>query len=439
MRSSVTSTLVLATLATGLASLYGCSSGDDGGGGGTVFPGGGSGSTAGSGTSAGNGSMAGSGTTAGSGNTTAGSGTGGSGTAGSATGGAGPTGGAGGSAPAGGSGGASGGSGGGGNPGGAITKVWKSDGCGKAAAVTSGQTAQIDTMGTKDAQCADKLNGAPKCGPWGQASSTWQMTPLKREFTVYLPQGYDMNKAYPLVFQGPGCGGDSTQVYPLNGNAGNTIIRVGLKPPPNSVGHGTNENQGCFDDKEGDDSLDWTFYETLYDQVLNPGLCFDRNRVFSAGNSSGSWFSNELGCKYAGDAKHPVRGVMPNTGGLPTETQYVPKCTTAPMAGMWIHETGDTTNPFSGNKVAIKRAMGLNKCVGATDYDDAVNKNMLENFPIGGGVGDDVCKKITGCDPLYPLVVCPLPGNGHGSHDTQANNGFSTFVKMFSAGPFLTQ
>ena len=35
------------------------------------------------------------------------------------------------------------------------------------------------------------------------------------------------------------------------------VVRVGLTPAPNSIGHGTNENQGCFDDKEGDDSVDW--------------------------------------------------------------------------------------------------------------------------------------------------------------------------------------
>ncbi len=94
------------------------------------------------------------------------------------------------------------------------------------------------------------------------------------------------------------------------------------------------------------------FYENLYD-ALNPMLCFDRNRVFSAGNSSGAYFSNELGCKYAGDALRPVRGVLPNTGGLPTQAQYVPTCTNKPMAGMWVHEVNDQEMPFSGNKVAI--------------------------------------------------------------------------------------
>jgi hypothetical protein len=380
--------------------------------------------------------MAGSGTVAGSG--TGGSGTpaGGSGTNGGSAptagaGGAGTTGGSGGGTPVGGSGGASGGSGGGG--GADITKAWKSDGCGKAFAGQSGQAQNIGTMGTKDAQCADALNGTPKCGPWGSAASAWQKDPVPREYTIFMPQPYDPNVAYPLVFEGPGCGGGSKDVYPLPPIA-NKVIRVGLKPPPTYIGHGTNPGEGCFDDKEGDDSVDWVFYENLYDK-LNTDVCFDRNRVFSAGNSSGSWFSNELICKYAGDAKRPVRGAMPNTGGLPTDPKYVPTCTNSPMSGMWIHEVGDQTNPFTGNKVAIARAMKVNKCTGAMDWDAAVAANQVENFPIGGGVPDDTCKKIKGCPDQFPLVVCPLPGNAHGSHDTQANNGFSTFVNLFISGP----
>jgi poly(3-hydroxybutyrate) depolymerase len=315
-----------------------------------------------------------------------------------------------------------------------ITKVWKSDGCGKDyTGPTGNNKGTIDTMGVKDAACNNKLaDGTPRCGAWGQPSSEWLKTPLVREYYVYLPQGYDKTKAYPIVFQGPGCGGNGTQVYPLDGNAGNTVIRIGLTPASTDIiGHGCCPF-GCFDDKEGDDSVDWVLYENLYDR-LNGELCFDRNRVFASGNSSGSWTANELGCKYAGDATRPLRAPMPNTGGLPVPAAEVPTCTNAPMAGMWVHETGDPDNPFTGNIVAINRAMSHNKCTTAT-YQAAPK----ENFKIGGGVADDVCKKIMGCDPLYPLVVCELPGNSHGSHDNIANPGFSTFLKLFEAPPLLT-
>jgi len=41
-------------------------------------------------------------------------------------------------------------------------------------------------------------------------------------------------------------------------------------------------------------------------------------------------------------------------------------------------------------------------------------------------------------NPLYPLVVCPLNGNGHGSHDDVVNPAVSYFLKSFNMPPLLT-
>jgi poly(3-hydroxybutyrate) depolymerase len=410
------------TGATGGATSSG--SGGSGGSSGSTGTGGASGSTGsgGSTTSGGSGTGGSAGTGSGAGGSAAGSGGTSGGSAG-APGGSSGTGGAAGQAPEGGTadagprpaeGGIDGDAGTGGNP---LTKVVPTPGCGKdpGQGVGTAVRGTIVTMGTKPTGCADS-----KCGAWTYT----------REYFVTLPTGYVNTKAYPLVFQGPGCGGTGTAIYPLNNNVDNTVIRVGLTPPDNAIGHATNPNQGCFDDKEGDDSVDWIFYENLWDKLAGV-LCFDKNRVFASGNSSGAWFSNEVGCKYAGDATHPIRGIMPNTGGLPTEALYVPTCTNQPMAGMWIHEINDTTNPFTGNKVAIQRAMQVNGCTIGTNYDNA----MFDDFPIAGGNPDTTCKKIRGCPDIAPLVVCALAGNGHGSHDNVANPGFATFIKLFSAPP----
>jgi polyhydroxybutyrate depolymerase len=167
----------------------------------------------------------------------------------------------------------------------------------------------------------------------------------------------------------------------------------------------------------------------MWDKLASE-VCFDKNRVFAGGNSSGAWWSNELGCKYAGDPTRPIRGIMPNTGGLPSEPQYKPTCTTKPMSGMWVHEIDDGTNPFSGNKYAIARAMMVNGCTMGNSFDNAT----LDPFP--GGPAE--CKMIKGCPALYPLVVCPLNGNGHGSHENIVNPGVSTYLQMFQKAPFLT-
>ncbi len=280
----------------------------------------------------------------------------------------------------------------------------------------------MSTIGTKPTGCADSV-----CGAWTYT----------RDYYLTLPIGYDKNKAYPLVFQGGGCSSTGTAVYPLNdasnvANAGNSVIRVGMTPPPNTIGHSTNPGQLCFDDREGDDSVDFVFYENLYDK-LTAQLCVDKNRVFASGDSSGSWLGNELVCKYAGDATRPIRGSITNTGGLPTDPKYVPVCTTKPMAGMWISETMDPENPFANIVVAINRAIAVNGCTGG-DYATA----PTANYAIGAGNADTVCKQLTGCPALYPLVVCAIVGNQHQSHSNVANPGFSTFLKAFEAAPLLT-
>jgi poly(3-hydroxybutyrate) depolymerase len=326
----------------------------------------------------------------------------------------------------------SGGSGGSGG-GGTILDVWPSSGCGKAYGGAVATKITIGTTGVKDANCeAHMKNGDKRCGPWGQDASTWQKPPLPRDYWVNLPANYDKSKPYPLVFEGPGCGGSGLNVYALT-NIKDQVIRIGLSPAnPQIVGHGTNPEQGCFDEKEGDDSLDWVFYETLYDK-LNDELCWDRNRVFSVGDSSGSWLSNELVCKYAGDTKRPVRGILANTGGLPSESRWAPACTDAPMAGMWVHETGDTENPFAGAKFAITRAMKVNKCTGSISYDDAVTKGNLADYPIGGGNPNTTCKQILGCPADYPLVVCAIPGTQHAPHNNVVEPGAGVFFTSLMA------
>jgi hypothetical protein len=250
-----------------------------------------------------------------------------------------------------------------------------------------------------------------------------------RDYDVTLPAGYNNTKAYPLVILGSACAGTGSAVYNLDGNVGGTVIRVGLSPPPNAVGHPTNPGQGCFDDREGDDSVDWVLYENLYDRLAQQ-FCFDQNRVFASGHGSGGSMANELACKYAGDARRPIRGVMANQSELPTDPRYAPTCTNKPMGGIWSHSVGDVMN---SNRNAIAHAMMANKCTIGTNVDTA----MFDDFPIGGGNAAGTCKKIRGCPELHPLVVCPLPGMARSSNDSVANPGYATFVKLFSMPPLL--
>jgi predicted esterase len=298
-----------------------------------------------------------------------------------------------------------------------VTAVVPSSGCG--ATPPASGTYTIQTTGSKPADCLDAL-----CGDWAS----------EREYTVFLPQDYDPNHPYTLVFLGPGCGGNGTTIYSIENNAQETAIRVGLTPSAEiQAVHATNPNQGCFDDRDGDASVDFVLYETLYDS-LESQLCFDRNRVFTGGNSTGGLMANELGCKYAGDSQRPIRGVMASKGSLPEVPEQRPTCSGAPMAGMWINGIDDAGFPFATTIAAIDLAISYNDCAEGASYDTAV----FENFPVGGGLPEDLCKRITGCDPLYPLVVCAIPGSGsHTSFDSIANPGFSTFLQRFLMDPLV--
>lgn len=409
---STSITLALAGLA---AALSACAS-EDGSNGNMDFAQGGTVNTAGTtsgGTSAGGTAGGVAGTSAGGSSGAAAGGSSG-GTAGGAGGASGGAGGA-----SGGAGGASAGAGGGGAGGGGssdLLAVWPSSGCGMTPP-EDGVTSIMISGSKGPAPCARQ---GTLCGPWTDT----------REYSIYKPQGYDVNKPYMLVFMGPGCGGNASAgsiLYTYDDAAPN-IIRVGVRPSSSGeiqASHGTNPNQGCFDDKEGDDSVDFVLYEALYD-LLETQLCFDRNRVFFGGNSSGAWWSNEHGCHYAGDETRPVRGILPNTGGLPDQDAFKPTCTDAGMAGMWTHEIGDTTNPFSGNIYAINRAMTVNGCPQGQTYDTA-------QFEMG--VPHAACKTMMGCDPLFPIVVCPLNGNGHGSHEDVVDPAGGLFLNSFLAPP----
>ncbi|HVZ72368.1 MAG TPA: hypothetical protein VHJ20_08330 [Polyangia bacterium] len=269
----------------------------------------------------------------------------------------------------------------------------------------------VQTTGVKAAGCADG-----QCGAWSYA----------RYYYLSLPSNYDSKNAYPLVIEGPGCGGQGNDLIGIPALSG-AAIRVGLSPSADAQAyHPTSPGLGCFDDLEGDDSVDWAFYEVLYDK-LAADFCFDRNRVFAAGNGSGARMANELGCKYAGDALRPIRGVMTHGSGLPTDVKYQPTCTAKPMAGMWVDEVNNSNFVFAETTLAITRAMRVNGCTIGTSYETA----EFEPFSITSS-DQTSCKLVKGCPTLFPLVVCPLQVVMNTTPDLGVVvPGWPAFLKLF--------
>jgi hypothetical protein len=80
--------------------------------------------------------------------------------------------------------------------------------------------------------------------------------------------------------------------------------------------------------------------------------------------------------------------------------------------------------------------MEVNGC-DTTAYDMGGNQlpnvpdSVWEAYPVPNNPG--ACYKMRNCPENFPLVVCPLPGTGHGSHNEQANPGFRMFFESFFA------
>jgi hypothetical protein len=128
---------------------------------------------------------------------------------------------------------------------------------------------------------------------------------------------------------------------------------------------------------------------------------------------------------------------MPNTGGLPDQPQFKPTCTTKGMSGFWVHGTGDPTNPFSGNIYAINRVLPLNGFPAGATYASLTAASTYDPFPLGNDTQS--CRRFRGGNPLFPTIVCPLPLNDHGGHESVVNPGWVAYIRLFSAAPLITQ
>jgi poly(3-hydroxybutyrate) depolymerase len=274
----------------------------------------------------------------------------------------------------------------------------------------------IGTSGTKGADAT----GDP--GPWS----------FSRDYYVWLPADYDYQKRYPVVIQLTACGGIGNSVYSLDGPGGGegvdgSVIRVGISPPPDGINHAINPNVGCYDDYEGDDSVEVTMYQAVID-ALNQKVCYDKNRVFVNGDASGSTLSNQLLCHFAGTTDgYAIRGSITNAGTWRTPPSSAPTCSDKPVASIFVHEIDDPVQPFDNVKLAINRALTVSGCSGI-NYDTAPSSA----YKIGASDSTS-CKKMDGCAANYPVVVCALPGKTHDSNYEVVNPAASTLIGQLAA------
>jgi hypothetical protein len=229
-----------------------------------------------------------------------------------------------------------------------------------------------------------------------------------RTFWVRVPQDYDPNRRYRVVYLLQSCGSfevANTSTYPLYQEAaGGTeeAIYVAIDVPENS-------DSACYDSRDGLSSQEWEAFQ-LFQDVVDANYCVDPERIYVVGGSfGGADVANMWGCYFAGQPtpprkfspKYHVRAQVTVSGGEPA---VQPACG-GPVAALWIHDSGDVGNPISGSIAALARVGRMNGC--DTTYTDlSLQAPWHAEVPAIG----NVCKKFTGCPAEDPVVFCTTTG-----------------------------
>jgi poly(3-hydroxybutyrate) depolymerase len=246
------------------------------------------------------------------------------------------------------------------------------------------------------------------CGmPAGQALSTYVVKNtmsggVARSYRLYLPAGYAPMRPYPLIVLGHGCTGNGGTPFPIETASKGDAIVVALK----SVG-------SCFE--YSPTGPDVTYFDTVLAEI-SASQCVDRNRVFMAGFSSGSWLTHTIGCVRA--------GVLRAQGNVSGNQVGLPACK-GPIAAMFMHDVADDQNSFAGAERARDRILKSNMCGTTTvpwDWD-------------GNPATPSTCVEYQGCLPGYPVVWCPTMAPAgrptHNNHVPISTVGLWRFWSQF--------
>ena len=233
----------------------------------------------------------------------------------------------------------------------------------------------------------------PKSGSWD-----YQWSKGKRTVRIDIPDNYDNNKPYRLVFgmhcMGGWAGGVQQEGY------------YGLKPLDT-------EKTTIFIAPEGNgNQAPWGQDDyTLFDELLafmQSNYCIDSSRVFSTGFSYGSMFSNGL----SRDRQDVLRGVaVYETAEV---NIWLPQHSGKPIA--WMGVLGlqdDLCRPEMGRaarNTALKYASAEGK--------DATKEQAQEY----GGNGPHVCYDYKDVDPRFPVRWCTQNGGHIWDHKDPGQN-----------------
>ncbi len=213
-----------------------------------------------------------------------------------------------------------------------------------------------------------------------EATGTWlPQTILERYYEIQLPDGYDAENAYPVVYQFHGCNSNEKREnnnVPVAASSGNLAIIVRGRALAD-----------CW--KAADDDA---YSEAMIEDVESR-FCVDTARRFLSGYSSGAFYSHQLTCSEEDAARFRGVATIAGGGGGGCKGQ---------IASLLIHDQSDDTVSFSSGVTARDRYVTQNGC------SDAVAPAATDPAP---------CAAYQDCTEGLPVVWCATDGEKHSRQD----------------------
>lgn len=261
---------------------------------------------------------------------------------------------------------------------------------------------------------ADKSAGCGKDPTISSKSYTMTVNGKQRQYIMKLPDKYDKDRPYRLIFTWHPRGGSATKIVQGEDiNHGGALPYYGLPPLANNsaifvVPNGLNNG---WANSGGEDV---TFFDQMA-KVVEADLCVDTKLRFSTGFSYGAAMSYALACA----RPQVIRAVAVISGGL------LSGCSggTDPVAYYGQHGTSDSVLNVSGGRSLRDRFVKNNGCTPVSP----------EPMPNGG---KSVKTEYKGCKEGYPVTWVIHKGDHNPS---EVDSGSSTPFAPHNTWEFFSQ
>jgi polyhydroxybutyrate depolymerase len=279
--------------------------------------------------------------------------------------------------------------------GGGATTTGGATGTGGSGAMTSGCGATPPALGPSNPQM---INVTDSKG-----------TVTARQFYVSLPSDYSATTPYRTIFAWHYAGGTASALAATGYSGGYYGVQPKLPAAIYVAGQGLESTAGDATTTgwPNTNGGDIAFLNAMLTWIES-NLCVDTTRIMSTGMSYGGIMSDTIGCQMP----DVFRAVAVMSGAL---YSYGPgsACKSHDMAAWITHGTADTTVDISGDETALNQFLADNHC-GSTST----------------AVDPSPCMSYDGCDSGYPVVWCPVDGEGH-TIPSFAAAAIATFLGQF--------